>query len=438
MSSVEIERALIGMCLNSPRHHTEAIASGLKPEAFADDLCREIWTTMLAMKMADREIELVSICLEMKAHRIELTNIALNETPITGNVKLYVDTILDDHRDTKILRMLKDVEIRILDKHKSGPYADAKLTDEALDRLFNEVSKASNESQIATTDKILDQIAERWEREHKNPDDRRFIPTGFPKLDATLNGGIPKGALCTLGASTGRGKSLMGINIATRVAMAGYSVLYVTHEMDEEDVYERIIADIGNAEYQRVISPERSDREYDAFHSVWKKFYRNVRLDVFHDMQTNIVEVDKKLRYASETKPYDLVVIDYIQQFHVRKNLNAQENGRELSNYLKIKMAKKHNVAVLACAQMNRNAEVEGISGLRTGNIADSSSIERDSDIVLFLAHEDPNKPSQMLMESGFDSKNFAWLKLAKQRKGRSNTSIPLRFNPQFARFEEL
>src|SRR5690606_24900052 len=71
------------------------------------------------------------------------------------------------------------------------------------------------------------------------------ISTGLTDLDEILNGGIRRGALVTLGARPGMGKSALGETVALNAALADQSVLFLSMEMPEAEVTERAVASVG-------------------------------------------------------------------------------------------------------------------------------------------------------------------------------------------------
>lgn len=78
------------------------------------------------------------------------------------------------------------------------------------------------------------QAARKYEKEH--PDEFTVIPTGIKKLDKVLAGGLRKGELGLVLATTGRGKSVMLTNIAHAGISRGFNACYVALEMPARQV----------------------------------------------------------------------------------------------------------------------------------------------------------------------------------------------------------
>lgn len=437
MDCLTSEQTLVGLCLNRRTDLLEVVAAGITANHFEEDLCRDIFMTMHGLLLEDKPTDFQTVAVKMSGKGAQVVQLSTAAYMTTADVKVFAEAILDRFRDRNILRVLNDIGSAIRHKLEVEKYAAPELTNQAIDRIFTEIGKEATLSKSKRIQDVIKEVGEQWEEEFKLKDNRHFVPTGFAKLDRVLNGGVPKGAVMTIGASTGRGKSFYAINIAAQAALAGFKVLYVTIEMNSREIFERIVADKGNCLYSKVIRPDRGEEEFNAFHAVSSTYFQR-DLEILDDTNGEITRVERQVRFAHEVKPFDLVVIDYIQQYQVRPNKFQHEKMRELSQYIKLNIAKKYNVAVVAPAQMNRMAECEGIEGLRTGNIADAASIERDSDIVAFIAHENPKKPSAECISLKVDPENFCWIKIGKQRKGISNYQIPMRFNGKYARFEEL
>ena len=69
--------------------------------------------------------------------------------------------------------------------------------------------------------------------------DQIGIPTGFPKFDFSIGGGLRKGSVNVIGARTKVGKSLIGLNMGKNIAEQGIPVLYLDTEMTKKDQQNR-------------------------------------------------------------------------------------------------------------------------------------------------------------------------------------------------------
>ena len=71
--------------------------------------------------------------------------------------------------------------------------------------------------------------------------------TGFPSVDKWLGGGVRRGDLVVIGGEVGSGKSSLALAMALRMAQAGATSAFFTHEMSVDRVMERALAIEGRA-----------------------------------------------------------------------------------------------------------------------------------------------------------------------------------------------
>ena len=90
---------------------------------------------------------------------------------------------------------------------------------------------------------LIDNASERYDFYHKVEE---RIPFDIAKLNDITKGGVPKKSLNIILAGTGVGKSLAMCHMASANLLDGKNVLYITLEMAEEKIAERIDANILN------------------------------------------------------------------------------------------------------------------------------------------------------------------------------------------------
>ena len=76
--------------------------------------------------------------------------------------------------------------------------------------------------------------------------------TGFPSADKSLGGGLRRGDLVVLGGEVASGKSSLALAMAMRMAQAGVTAAFLTHEMSVERVMERALAIEGRARIDEI------------------------------------------------------------------------------------------------------------------------------------------------------------------------------------------
>tara|TARA_B100000768_G_C11270065_1_gene372971 strand:+ start:801 stop:2180 length:1380 start_codon:yes stop_codon:yes gene_type:complete len=104
---------------------------------------------------------------------------------------------------------------------------------------------------------VLEDAEERWE--FYNTEEEK-LPFDLEYFNKITKGGLPNKTLNICLAGTGVGKSLFMCHMAASALMMNKSVLYITLEMSEERIAERIDANIMNVPMQDL--PEMSKKEY--------------------------------------------------------------------------------------------------------------------------------------------------------------------------------
>jgi hypothetical protein len=79
------------------------------------------------------------------------------------------------------------------------------------------------------------------------------IPTGLPTLDANMRGGLSLSELGMIIGPTGRGKSIVLVNLAAQALLAGKNVVYVTFELFEQEVLLRFFQHLTGCTDDEVI-----------------------------------------------------------------------------------------------------------------------------------------------------------------------------------------
>ena len=95
----------------------------------------------------------------------------------------------------------------------------------------------------------LQDYEERYESYHRKEDK---IPFDLEYFDKITKGGLPNKTLNIALAGTGVGKSLFMCHMASSVLLQGKNVLYITLEMAEEKIAERIDANLLNIPIQDI------------------------------------------------------------------------------------------------------------------------------------------------------------------------------------------
>ena len=133
---------------------------------------------------------------------------------------------------------------------------DEKKNRDAIPSILSDALAVSFDNNIGHD--YLQNYEERYEFYHKKEDK---IPFDLEYFNKITKGGLPNKTLNIALAGTGVGKSLFMCHVASSVLLQGRNVLYITMEMAEEKIAERIDANLLNVPIQDLIELPKSSFE---------------------------------------------------------------------------------------------------------------------------------------------------------------------------------
>lgn len=117
---------------------------------------------------------------------------------------------------------------------------------ESIDKVYQivtDMTRRQSKARAYTVTKWIEEFEERQaDRLHRkmHPEDFKRYPTGFKRIDALLGGGIEVGEFGNVMATTGMGKSIMGVNIGFNTAARGHTAAIISMEMPARQVNQRL------------------------------------------------------------------------------------------------------------------------------------------------------------------------------------------------------
>jgi replicative DNA helicase len=133
------------------------------------------------------------------------------------------------------------VYLALLESVKIADGKDKNRTEDAIPSILQEALAVSFDEHIGHD--YIDDYERRYEYYHRN---ENKIPFDLSLFNKITKGGIPNKTLNVALAGTGVGKSLFMCHMAAATLLQGKNVLYITMEMAEEKIAERIDANLLN------------------------------------------------------------------------------------------------------------------------------------------------------------------------------------------------
>lgn len=167
----------------------------------------------------------------------------------------------------------------------------------------------------------------------------QFITTGLKHLDKHI-GGFQRGDLVVISATRGGGKTAMLLQMAINQFRAGYNIGIASLEMDKNQLYTRLMANVTDTKFAqmrtRVFDDE--DKEHKRIYYAWKRFEYGTAQKYGNRLTPWDI---KDPRYIPENLEldlgpfgYDIIYVDYLSLFS-RERQDMWAAQKDHSRYLK-------------------------------------------------------------------------------------------------------
>ena len=139
------------------------------------------------------------------------------------------------------------IYLALMESIKIADGSDEKKAPDAIPSILSEALGVSFDNHIGHD--YIDDYEERYDSYHRVESKVPFDIEFFNKI---TKGGLPSKTLNVALAGTGVGKSLFMCHVASSVLLQGRNVLYITMEMAEERIAERVDANLLNVDIQQL------------------------------------------------------------------------------------------------------------------------------------------------------------------------------------------
>jgi len=239
------------LILRNLLHHEEyarKVLPFVKSEYFDDSSQKVVYEEISKFvskynKLATKEI----LCIEVENRKDindssfkEIVDIIQNLDPSSSEYEWLVNTTEKWCRDRAIYLALME-SIYIADGN------DEKRNRDSIPSILSDALGVSFDNHVGHD--YLNDYEERYESYNRKEDK---IPFDLEYFNKITKGGLPNKTLNIALAGTGVGKSLFMCHMASSILLNGRNVLYITMEMAEEKIAERIDANLLNVPIQEI------------------------------------------------------------------------------------------------------------------------------------------------------------------------------------------
>lgn len=243
--------------------------------------------------------------------------------------------------------------------------------------------------------------------------DHPRIPFDLEMFNKITNGGIPRKTLNVILAGTNVGKTLAMVHMAAQYMMQGKNVLYVTFEMSEEAISNRIDANLFDKTVHEVEHMDKINF-YKGIQTLHSKTHGKLIVKEYPTSGAHVGHMRQLLQELRLKKNFvpDVIMVDYIGIM-----ASARVKLANTNSYFYIKaiaeelrgLAVEYDVPIWSAVQVNRQGY--GDSDFDLTNTAESFGLPATADFMIAaIRTEELDALGQILwkqLKSRYGNKNF-------------------------------
>jgi replicative DNA helicase len=356
---------------------------------------------------------------------------------------------------------LKGLDIPFYRLNPAGEYKDAnealqgnrealRQAVEEAEHIQDEAEQAQREAYLSTStahylQSFIDGIADSV--------NTPYIPTGFKKLDAVLDGGLYEG-LYIVGAISSLGKTTLITQIADQIAQAGQDVLIFSLEMARAEIMAKSISrltlqqvlssggDIRNAKTTRGITTGKRYENYNKTERdlingaivAYSQYAGHIYIsEGIGDIGAEQIR-DTVKQHILFTGNTPVVIIDYLQILapYSERATDKQNTDKAVMELKRI--SRDYKTPVIGISSFNRANYKEAVT---MEAFKESGAIEYSSDVLIGLQLKGAGKKDFDANEAKKKSPREIELVILKNRNGSTGDKLGYRYYPLFNYFEE-
>ena len=276
---------------------------------------------------------------------------------------------------------------------------DEKKNRDAIPNILSDALAVSFDNHIGHD--YLQDYEERFRLYHQKEEK---IPFDLEYFNKITKGGLPNKTLNVTLAGTGVGKSLFMCHLASSVLLQGRNVLYITMEMAEEKIAERIDANLLDIPIQQLNSPLLSKEKYSSkLLELTKKTQGKLIIKEYPTASAHVGHFKALLNELSMKKGFspDIIFVDYLNIC-----ASARYKGTIVNSYTYVKaiaeelrgLAVEFDLPIVSATQTTRAGF--GSSDPDLTDTSESFGLPATADLMLALiSNEEMEELGQIMIK---------------------------------------
>ena len=297
-------------------------------------------------------------------------------SPAPVNIDWLMDTTEKWCRDKAIyLALMESIKIADGQHEKKGR--------DAIPSILSDALAVSFDNHIGHD--YLNDYEERYESYHRKED---RIPFDLEYFNKITKGGLPNKTLNIALAGTGVGKSLFMCHVASSVLLQGRNVLYITAEMAEEKIAERIDANLLNVNVQELTDLPKVMFE-NKVNNLAKKTQGQLIIKEYPTASAHVGHFRSLLNELALKKSFkpDIIFVDYLNicassRYKGAANINSYTLVKSIAEELR-GLAVEAEVPIVSATQTTRSGY--GSSDVELTDTSESFGLPATADLMFAL-----------------------------------------------------
>jgi len=275
------------------------------------------------------------------------------------------------------------IYLALMESIKIADGQDEKKSRDAIPSILEQALAISFDNNIGHD--YLSDYEQRYESYHRKEDK---IPFDLEYLNKITKGGLPNKTLNIALAGTGVGKSLFMCHVASSVLLQGRSVLYITLEMAEERIAERIDANLLNVNIKDIVDLPKQMFETKVT-NLSKKTQGTLIIKEYPTASAHAGHFRALLNELALKKSFkpDIIFIDYLNicgssRYKSNFSVNSYSYVKAIAEELR-GLAVEFNVPIVSATQTTRSGY--GSSDVELTDTSESFGLPATADLMLAL-----------------------------------------------------
>lgn len=284
--------------------------------------------------------------------------------------------------ETEKFYQKRAVYLAILDSIQIIDGKDSKRSEDAIPSLLQDALSVTFDTQIGHD--YIDDSESRYDFYHRKEEGIRFDIDLLNEITGDV--GLRPKTLSCVAARTGGGKSIFLCHVAASTLMQGKNVLFVSMEMSEERIAERIDANLFNTPIPQLRNLDK-EQFNNRINKVRNKTHGKLVIKEYPTGSAHAGHFRALLEDLRTKKNFvpDMIIVDYMNICSSQRIRNNQANSytivKSISEELR-SLAIEYNVPVVTATQLNRG----GVDNSDVGMTDTSESFGAVMTFDLYLA----------------------------------------------------